>query len=148
VVAVALASAVSTVLSNGKVLDTIAYSMSSALRSMPKSFFAPGMFLAQCLINCVIPSASGKAAATMPIMVPLGDVLGLNRHITVLSFQFGDCLTNSVTPASGFFMAGLAMCKIKWTTWLKWYWKLLLMLFVLYSIMLIIATALPNYPSI
>ncbi len=148
VIMVVFANSVSQIMSDGQILDTVAHAVSDLIMGLPMWLTASAMFLVQCLINFVMPSASGQAAATLPIMVPIGDVIGLNRYVTVLAFQFGDCLTNSVTPTAGFFMAALAMAKIPWQKWLKWYAPLLTTLFLFYCVMLTIAVYIPGFPAL
>lgn len=148
VVLIGCAKGVSIILTNGKVLDTISYGIANAVSGLPVALSASAMFLAHCLINILIPSASGQAAATLPIMIPVGDLIGLDRHISVLAFQFGDCLTNALTPTSAVLMAGLGIAGISWDKWIKFVGKLLVILFVYYCIMLAIATMLPNYPAL
>ena len=107
-----ICKALTNVLTDANIIDTIINAMARLLIGLPKSVAACGMFIVQDLINCVIPSGSGQAAVTMPLMVPLGDLLGINRQVNVLAFQFGDSLTNMVTPAGAKLMAGIAMCHI------------------------------------
>ena len=111
---------------------------------LPKSVAACGMFIVQDLINCVIPSGSGQAAVTMPLMVPLGDLLGINRQVNVLAFQFGDSLTNMVTPAGAKLMAGIAMCHIPYKKWMKFFLPCFILWVITACVLLIIATAI-NY---
>jgi uncharacterized ion transporter superfamily protein YfcC len=139
VLMVCFARVISVVMTNGLILDTFTHAVSSVLKGMPDWATASGMFIVHCLINFLIPSGSGQAAATMPIMIPLGDVLGLSRHVNVLAFQFGDCMTNAVTPTAGFFMAALAIGKVPWVTWLRWFLPLMVILIVYSCIMLSIA---------
>ncbi len=139
VMMVCFARVISVVMTNGLILDTITHAIAGLLKGMPDWATASGMFIVHCFINFLIPSGSGQAAATMPIMIPLGDVLGLSRHVNVLAFQFGDCLTNAVTPTAGFFMAALAIGKVPWITWLKWFFPLLAAITVYCCIVLSIA---------
>ena len=72
------------------------------------------MFVVQNILNILIPSGSGQAAVTMPIMAPLSDVLGVTRQTAVLAFQFGDSFTKVVTPTCATLMAALSMAKVPW----------------------------------
>ena len=114
--------------------------MAAALiATLPLQLSAVGMFVIQSLINVVIPSGSGQAAVTMPIMAPIADVVGMTRQTAVLAFQFGDGITTLVTPVSGIFMAALSLCKLSWIKWIKWFLPLLLTWYVICSVMLVIA---------
>ena len=89
-----------------------------------------GMYGIQTLINIFIPSASAKAAATMPIMAPFSDMIGVSRQSTVLAFQFGDGFTNMITPCSGVLMAVLSVARIPYGKWFGYIWKFILLLVV------------------
>ena len=78
-----------------------------------------GMFIVQDIFNMVVPSGSGQAAITMPIMAPLADLVGITRQTAVLAFQMGDAFTNSVTPASGTTMTILSIAGIPLRRWWK-----------------------------
>jgi uncharacterized ion transporter superfamily protein YfcC len=78
------------------------------------------MLLVQTVINFVVPSGSGQAALTIPIMAPLGDLVGITRQTVVLVFQMGDGITNMIIPTSGVTMAVLGMARIPWATWASW----------------------------
>lgn len=100
-----------------------------------------GMFVFQSTLNVLIPSGSGQAAVTMPLMAPLADVLGLTRQAAVLAFQFGDGLSNMVIPTSGTLMAMLAMARIPYATWLRFALPLFLMLSGIAAVFLAVAVA-------
>ena len=78
------------------------------------------MYTIQTVINLVIPSASAKAAITMPIMAPFADIIGVSRQATVMAFQFGDGFTNMITPTSGVLIAVLGIARIPYGKWFKW----------------------------
>lgn len=139
-----ICKALTNVLTDANIIDTIINAMARLLIGLPKSVAACGMFIVQDLINCVIPSGSGQAAVTMPLMVPLGDLLGINRQVNVLAFQFGDSLTNMVTPAGAKLMAGIAMCHIPYKKWMKFFLPCFILWVITACVLLIIATAI-NY---
>ena len=97
-------------------------------------------------LNLFIPSASAKAAVTMPIMAPFSDMIGLSRQATVLAFQFGDGFTNMITPCSGVLMAVLSVAKIPYARWFKFIWKFILLLLVV-GFLLLLPTALYTLPG-
>lgn len=84
----------------GHIVDTVVYYLSLPLQDLPRWLAAEGMLVVQNLINFVIPSGSGQAVVTMPIMAPLSDVLGISRQVAVLAFQFGDGLSNLLWPTA------------------------------------------------
>ncbi len=136
---VGVANGILVVLQDGKIMDTILYGFSSSIGEMPSGFAAFGMYIVQCLLNFIIPSGSGQAALTMPIMAPLSDLVGVTRQTAVLAFQFGDGISNIFTPTSGYFMAGLALAKISWIKWVKWIFPLILIQYTLGAIFVTIA---------
>jgi uncharacterized ion transporter superfamily protein YfcC len=88
------------------------------------------MYGIQTVINLVIPSATAKAAITIPVMSPFCDMIGLSRQSMVLAFQFGDGFTNMLTPTSGVLIAALGMAKVPYSQWVKWIWKTVVALIV------------------
>lgn len=127
------------VLKNGSILDTILYHLEQLIGGMPPVFTAVGMFLVQMLLNCLVPSGSGQAALTMPLMVPLADLVGVTRQTAVLAFQLGDGITNIITPTSGYFMAGLSVAGVSWSKWIKWILPLFLIQLMLAAGMVTLA---------
>lgn len=136
---VAYATSIKEVLEMGQISDTISYQLSQFLVGLPASVSAIGMSLSQSFINMLIPSGSGQALATLPIMIPLGDVLGLTRQTTILAFQIGDGITNLFNPALGGLIAMLGMCRIPFDRWLRFIFPLVGLLLVLAWIFLLVA---------
>lgn len=136
---IGMARAILLVLTEGQVMDTILFYSAQAIQQVPSSLTATGMFILQCLLNVIVPSGSGQAALTMPIMTPLADLVGITRQTAVLAFQLGDGFTNIVTPTSGYFMAGLALAKIPWIRWFKWIMPLIGLQIVVGGIAIIVA---------
>jgi len=89
------------------------------LEGLPASVAATFMLLLQSAINFLVPSGSGQAALTMPIMAPLGDLLGVTRQVSVLAFQLGDGLTNILVPTSATLMGVLGAARIDWLQWAR-----------------------------
>ena len=102
---VGFARAITVIMQDGNILDVIVYYMSRLVVGLPLQLSAIGMFILQSIINVFIPSGTGQAVVSMPIMTPLADVIGLTRQTAVLAFQFGDGITNLVTPTAGDLMA-------------------------------------------
>lgn len=133
---VGVARAILVVMREGQIIDTIIYSMSNMIQGMPPVIAAEGMLVIQTLLNFVIPSGSGQAAAIVPIMAPLGDVAGLSREVTVLAFQLGDGFSNLLWPTCGI-ATGCGIAGIPLSKW----WKFFLKLFGLMWIMMMLFIA-------
>ncbi len=102
------------------VMNTILFVLASGLAHVPEMISAWLMFFVQALINFLVPSGSGQAALTMPLMAPLGDLVGVTRQVTVLCFQLGDSLTNLIIPTSATLMGVLGAARIDWAIWARW----------------------------
>ena len=102
------------------VMNTILFALASGLAHVPEMISAWLMFFVQSLINFLVPSGSGQAALTMPLMAPLGDLVGIQRQVTVLCFQLGDSLTNLIIPTSATLMGVLGAARIDWAIWARW----------------------------
>lgn len=136
---VGVASAITTVMTDGQIIDTVVYALSNSIAGMPHVIQSTGMFIMQTIINFFINSGSGQAAATMPIMIPVGDIIGVSRQTTILAFQFGDGLTNAIFPTSSTMLGFLAASKIPYTKWLRYAMPLMCILWGICIVLLIIA---------
>ena len=141
---VGLARGILVVMEGSLIIDTIIYGLASAISALPKAISAIGMLLVQSFLNLIIPSGSGLAATTMPIMAPLSDVIGVTRQTAVLGYQFGDGITNSIVPTSGVLLANLSIAKIKYEEWVKFVAPLMILWTVMGCIFMIIAVVI-NY---
>ncbi|CAM4156755.1 YfcC family protein [Lacicoccus alkaliphilus] len=139
---VGFARAILVVLESGVIIDTIIHSMSSVLDNIPGTFTALGMLVIQVIINFFVPSGSGQAVTTMPIMVPIADLQEIPRQIAVLAYQYGDAITNTIIPTSASLMGVLAVAGIPYLKWVQFVWKLTLLWLLLASIALVVATLL------
>lgn len=137
---VGFARAILVVLESGLIIDTIIYSMSAALDYIPNALTAIGMLAVQVVINFFIPSGSGQAMTTMPVMVPISDLQEIPRQVAVLAYQYGDAITNSIIPTSTSLMGVLAVAGIPYIKWVKFVWKLVLIWLVIAAIALVAAT--------
>jgi uncharacterized ion transporter superfamily protein YfcC len=127
---IALANGLIVVVQDGRIIDTILHGLASLVDDLPRTVSVEFMFIFQSLLNFFIPSGSGQAALTMPLMAPLSDILEIDRQIAVLAYQFGDGLSNMIIPTSGVTMGILAIARIPYNLWLKW----MLPLFFIFSI--------------
>lgn len=143
---IGFAAGIIVILQNGQVIDKMLASMASALEGSGRAGALGTMYGIQTFINVFIPSASAKAAVTMPIMAPFSDMIGVSRQATVLAFQFGDGFTNMITPCSGVLMAVLSVAKIEYGRWVKWVWKFILLL-VAVGFLLLLPTLFLDLPG-
>ncbi len=143
---VGFASGIIVILQDGKVVDSILHGMQEGLDGSSPVASLSAMYGIQALINFIIPSATAKAAITIPIMAPFADMVGVSRQAMVLAFQFGDGFTNMVTPTSGVLVAALAMARIPYAKWVKWVWKGVAVLLAL-GLLLLLATVLCAIPE-
>lgn len=121
---VGFARAILVIMEQGVIMDTMIHGLSSVISGLPNALTVIGMFFTQVVINFFIPSGSGQAATTMPIMTPLSDLLAIERQVAVLAYQYGDGITNSIIPTSAALMGYLAVAGIPYEKWVKFVWKL------------------------
>ena len=138
---VGYATSIKVLMEMGNISDTISHHLANLLEGLPLYASAVGMSVAQCVINLFIPSGSGQALATLPVMIPLGEVLGLTRQTTILAFQVGDGVTNLVNPTLGGLIAMLSMCRVPLDRWLKFIFPILMAVLAMAWVMLMIAVA-------
>ena len=143
---IGLAAGIIVILKDGDVIDPLLASLSEGLDGSGRVGAIAGMYGIQTFINLFIPSASAKAAVTMPIMAPFADMIEVSRQATVLAFQFGDGFTNMITPCSGVLMAVLSVAKIPYATWFRFVWKFVLLLVVI-GLLLLIPTIFIQLPG-
>ncbi|MBD8005338.1 YfcC family protein [Bacillus norwichensis] len=136
---VGFARAIVIVLEEGHIIDTLIYSLTHLIEGLPQTYTAICMFFAQTFLNFFIPAGPAQAATTMPVMVPISDLTGVSRQVTVLAFQYGDAITNSIIPTSSVLMGYLAVAGIPYERWVRFVWKLILGWIVIAVAALIIA---------
>lgn len=117
---IGLCNAVIIIMENASIMDTIINALASLLNGLSPTLSACGMFVVQDLFNVLVPSGSGQAAITMPLMAPLADLIGVSRQTAVLAFQLGDAFTNVLAPTGGEIIAACAMARVPYGKWLKW----------------------------
>lgn len=116
---VGVAQAIVIIFNEGQILDTIVYGLSNAVMILPQSFAVIGMMIVQTIINFFVNSGSGQAMITMPVMIPIADILGITRQTAVTAFQFGDGISNALFPTSPVLMAVLSVAKIPYDKYAK-----------------------------
>lgn len=139
---VGLARATLVLLDGARVTDTILHAMAGAVSELPAWATVTGSYAVQVALSYLVPSGSGQAALTMPILAPLGDLVGVTRQTSVLAYQLGDGFSNIFTPTCGYFMAGLALVKIPWTRWVRFLWPLQALWLAAGLVLLLVAHAL------
>lgn len=125
VLIIGCARAILVVATEGKILDTILYYMAKSIAHFHPILCSQMMFIVQCIINFFVHSGTAQAALTMPIMAPLGDLVGITRQTAVFAFQLAEYI-NPVLPTSGVTMGVLGLAQLRWEKWAKWLVPLLL----------------------
>lgn len=141
---VGFARGIVVVLNEGMILDTLIYSAATVLQAFPKAVGAVGMLVFQTTLNFFIPSGSGQAAVTMPLMAPLADLLHISRETAVFAFTCGDGFSNQVIPTSGILMAMLSLAGIPYQSWLRFMIPLFLILMGVATVFLLVAVTVPG----
>ena len=137
---VGIARGVKMVLTEGGIIDTVVNALTVPLSHLPAALSGVAMLIMQTILNFFIPSGSGQAAVSMPIMAPMADLLGLSRDVAVLAYQFGDGLSNIIWPtAFAAVVAGLAGVPLD--KWWKLSFKLFGILIVVQAILMVVAVA-------
>jgi uncharacterized ion transporter superfamily protein YfcC len=136
---IGFARAIEITLSDGQVLHTIVHGLSQPLVAVGGELSAVGMLFIQSILNFFVPSGSGQAYVTMPIMAPIADIVGVTRQVAVLAYQMGDGFMNMIVPTNAVLMGILGMCGIPYGRWFRFIWPLMLQLLVLGSIAMVVA---------
>lgn len=129
------------VLEGGNILHTILFAASGLISALPSAFTIVGMYVFQNFLNLFVNSATGQAAVSLPVLLPLGDMVGITRQVTCIIFQIGNGLSNILVPTCGTFMVSLSMAKVPYGKWVKWVVPMLLMQFAAGIILVLIAHA-------
>ncbi|MGH7498647.1 MAG: YfcC family protein [Gemmatimonadales bacterium] len=138
---VGFARAIYVVLSEGKIVDTIVNGLFSPINGLPPALSAIGMMLAHTVIHFPVPSSSGQAVLTLPLLVPLSDLIGLSRQVTVLAYQYGNGLCEVLTPTNGALVAMLAAAGVRYEEWLRFALPLWLLLAALGALAIVVGVA-------
>jgi uncharacterized ion transporter superfamily protein YfcC len=116
---------IAVVMANAQIIDTVVHFFGTLLIGVPGFLAAVGMMITQTIIEFFISSGSGQTVATMPIMAPLADLIGVTRQTAVLATQLGDGLTNILYPVSGYFIATIGLARVPYEKWVKFFFPLL-----------------------
>ncbi len=141
---IGVARGVSVIMENGLIIDTVLSWAEAALGDVGGVFFVNVAHLIYLPLGFLIPSSSGLATVSMPIMAPLADIAGIDRSLIVTAYQSASGLLNLVNPTFAVVMGGLALGRVGYNKWLKFTFPLLVMLLVLYAVVLSIGTFFPG----
>ncbi len=143
---VGFAKAIYVIMEQTMILDTIINWLVKGIGIFPASISVLGLYIIQWFLNILVPSATGQAAISMPIMVPIADMLGINRQVSVVALQLGDGINNSIIPTSSTLLAACTIADVPYDRWVKFLWKLTLIWTGIGAILLLIANAIPLGP--
>ncbi len=128
---IGFARTIEQMLNEGRVIDSVIHALAQPLQAGTPDLAAIGMLAVQSVTNFFIPSGSGQAYVTMPIMAPLADVTGVSREVAVLAYQFGDGFTNMIVPTNALLMGMLALGRIPFERWARFVLPLLAKIYLL-----------------
>jgi uncharacterized ion transporter superfamily protein YfcC len=138
---IGFARAIFVVLDQGRIIDTVVNTLVTPLQYLPVTLSALGMLLVQAALHGPVPSVSGQAVLTMPVLVPMSDLIGLSRQVVVLAYQYGAGLTEFITPTNGTLMAVTAAAGVKYGDWLEFAVPLFAALLGLGALAIVVAIA-------
>ncbi len=136
---IGLAASIPVILQDAQVIDTIVKSLSSIMEGMPVALAAVVTSIIQGVINLFIPSGSAQALITMPILIPLADLIGMSRQLMVTAFQVGDGLTNLFIPTAGGILAMLALGRVSYAQWLPVILPIMVLIYAFCWVMMVAA---------
>lgn len=138
---IGFARAIFVVLDEGQIIDTIVHGLFTPLQGLPRPVAALGMMAGQAAVHVPVPSVSGQAVLTLPILAPLSDLLGISRQVAVLAYQYGAGLCEILTPTNGALMAVLAAAGVRYEDWMKFAVSMWAMLTALGAVAVLTALA-------
>jgi uncharacterized ion transporter superfamily protein YfcC len=138
---IGFARAIFVVLTDGRIIDTLVNALVTPLQVLPVTMCALGMEAIQAALHGPVPSVSGQAVLTMPVLIPLSDLIGLSRQVTVLAYQYGAGLTDLITPTNGTLMAVTAAADVSYGDWLRFALRIYVALLALGALGIVMAIA-------
>ncbi|MCH8566938.1 MAG: TIGR00366 family protein [Balneolales bacterium] len=135
---VGVARGIALMLEDGQILHTIVHYLSIPLSVVGPELAGVGMMLMQTILNLFVPSGSGQAFVTMPLMAPLGDIVGVSRQIAVLAFLFGDGFANMLVPTNAVLMGILGMAGVPYDRWFRFCFPLLLKILAAAAVVIVL----------
>lgn len=128
-VIVGLARSLYLILDEGKIIDTMVFGLFEPLQDLPLTLSAVGMTISQALLHIPVPSNSGQAVLTMPLLSPLSDLIGMSRQVMILCYQYGAMMMDLITPTNGALLAVLTAAGVSYKNWISFCWKPFLIIF-------------------
>jgi uncharacterized ion transporter superfamily protein YfcC len=141
---IAVARGVSVIMNNGLIIDTVLYWAESLLHDVSGPVFINVTHLIYLPLGFLIPSSSGLATVSMPIMAPLADIAGVDRSLMVTAYQAASGLLNLINPTFAVVMGGLALGRVRYDKWVRFVLPLMIGLFILYAVVLTLGTFMPG----
>jgi uncharacterized ion transporter superfamily protein YfcC len=135
---VGFASSISIILEKGMIIDSIIYGLFTPMQHLPTSLAAVSMLISQSLLHFPVPSYSGQAVLTMPVLGPLSDLIGLSRQVCVLAYQYGAVMMDLLSPTNGSLMAVIAIAGISFDKWFKFAVKFTLVILAIGAIAVVV----------
>ncbi len=139
---IALARGIVVIMDQGNITHTILYSAEQLVDGLPGVAFVNAVYWLEMALSFLVPSSSGLAVLSMPVLAPLADFVNVNRELVVTAYQSASGLPNLITPTSGVVMGGLAIGRVPFSTWFKFMWPLLIILMLLVTLVLSVSTVL------
>ena len=139
---IGFARAIYVVMNEGQIVDTVVNGLFTPIAGLPPTLSAVGMMIVQAAIHLPVPSTSSQAVLTLPLLVPLSDLIGLSRQVAVLAYHYGAGLCEILTPTNGALMAMLAAAGVRYEEWLGFVLPLYGLLMALATVALVVAVAL------
>ncbi len=136
---IGIARGIALIMEDGQILHSLVYGLSYPLSFLGSELAAVGMFVMQTLLNLFIPSGSGQAYVTIPLLAPVGDLVGVTRQVVVLAYQFGDGFSNMIIPTNAVLMGIIGMAGVPYHLWFKFCLPLLIKLMATASVVLVLA---------
>jgi uncharacterized ion transporter superfamily protein YfcC len=138
---VGVARGIALIMEDGQILHTVVHALSMPLEMVGPELSAVGMMAIQSILNFFVPSGSGQAFVTMPLMAPLADIVGVSRQVAVLAYQFGDGFSNMIIPTNAVLMGILGMAAVPYDRWFRFCLPLVLKLLALAAVFMVAAVA-------
>ncbi len=136
---IGFARCIALLMEDGEILHTVVHGLATPLSYAGAEIAAIGMLGVQSILNFFIPSGSGQAFVTMPLMAPIGDIVGVSRQVSVLCYQLGDGLMNMIVPTNAVLMGILGLANIPYERWFRFIYPLMIKLLVICAIGISIA---------
>jgi len=138
---IGLANSISILLTEGMIMDSIVYGLFGPLQNFSPAVSGVLMMVSHVFLHFPVPSYSGQAILTLPILVPLSDLIGLSRQICVLAYQYGAIMADMIVPTNGALMAVIAIANIPYNKWFKFALKPTLLMLLIGALTIIFAVA-------